>query len=85
MRLNTLHNLHFFLNLMADARVAIEQDRYEADDLIATYACQAHERGADVLIVSADKDLMQLIRPGVSMFDPASGTQGSAGARDEPT
>jgi queuine tRNA-ribosyltransferase len=28
MRLNTLHNLHFFLNLMADARVAIEQDRY---------------------------------------------------------
>ena len=63
--------------------IPIEQDRYEADDLIATYACQAHERGADVLIVSADKDLMQLIRPGVSMFDPASGTQGSAGAREE--
>ena len=28
MRLNTLHNLHFFLNLMKDARAAIEQDRY---------------------------------------------------------
>ena len=42
----------------------IEQDRYEADDLIATYARQARERGADVLIVSADKDLMQLIEPG---------------------
>lgn len=28
MRLNTLHNLHFFLNLMAEARTAIEQDRY---------------------------------------------------------
>jgi queuine tRNA-ribosyltransferase len=28
MRLNTLHNLHFFLNLMAEARAAIEQDRY---------------------------------------------------------
>ncbi|MGD1016941.1 MAG: DNA polymerase I [Roseiarcus sp.] len=51
----------------------IEQDRYEADDLIATYARQARERGADVLIVSADKDLMQLIGPGVAMFDPASG------------
>ena len=41
--------------------VPIEQDRYEADDLIATYACQARERGADVLIISADKDLMQLV------------------------
>jgi DNA polymerase-1 len=51
----------------------IEQDRYEADDLIATYATQAHARGADVLIVSADKDLMQLVGPGVAMFDPASG------------
>ncbi len=51
----------------------IEQDRYEADDLIATYARQSRERGADVLIVSADKDLMQLIEPGVAMFDPASG------------
>jgi DNA polymerase-1 len=51
----------------------IEQDRYEADDLIATYAKQARARGADVLIVSADKDLMQLIEPGVAMFDPASG------------
>ena len=53
--------------------VPIEQDRYEADDLIATYARQARARGADVLIVSADKDLMQLIRDGVAMYDPASG------------
>ena len=52
----------------------IEQDKYEADDLIATYARLARARGADVLIVSADKDLMQLIEPGVAMFDPASGT-----------
>ncbi len=51
----------------------VEQDRYEADDLIATYARQAREAGADVLIVSADKDLMQLIEPGVAMYDPASG------------
>jgi DNA polymerase-1 len=51
----------------------LEQDVYEADDLIATYARQAAEAGADVTIVSADKDLMQLVRPRVSMYDPASG------------
>src|SRR5471032_2751306 len=53
--------------------IPVEQDTYEADDLIATYARQARERGADVLIVSADKDLMQLVEPGVAMYDPASG------------
>ena len=63
--------------------IPVEQDIYEADDLIATYAKQARERGADVLIISADKDLMQLIGPGVAMFDPASGTAGNAGAREE--
>jgi DNA polymerase-1 len=51
----------------------VEQDVYEADDLIATYARQAREAGADVLIVSADKDLMQLVGPRVAMYDPASG------------
>ncbi len=61
----------------------IEQDRYEADDLIATYAKQARAKGADVLIVSADKDLMQLVGPGVIMYDPASGVAGAKGARDE--
>src|SRR5258705_3045575 len=47
----------------------IEQNGFEADDLIATYACQAVEQGADVTIVSSDKDLMQLIRPGIAMLD----------------
>jgi DNA polymerase-1 len=61
----------------------VEQDRFEADDLIATYARQARERGADVLIISADKDLMQLIGPGVAMYDPASGEAGAKGAREE--
>ena len=61
----------------------VEQDRYEADDLIATYAEQARERGADVLIISADKDLMQLVRDGVAMYDPASGERGAAGSREE--
>ncbi|MFM7084830.1 MAG: DNA polymerase I [Hyphomicrobium sp.] len=48
---------------------AIELEGYEADDLIATYARQAVAKGADVTIVSSDKDLMQLIRPGVTMLD----------------
>ncbi len=63
--------------------VPIEQDRYEADDLIATYASQARERGADVLIISADKDLMQLVGNGIAMYDPASGEAGAKGAREE--
>jgi DNA polymerase-1 len=48
----------------------IELAGYEADDLIATYARFAVERGEEVVIVSSDKDLMQLVRPGVRMFDP---------------
>ena len=61
----------------------VEQDGYEADDLIATYACAALRRGADVLIISADKDLMQLVGEGVAMYDPASGEAGAKGAREE--
>ncbi|MGH6928053.1 MAG: 5'-3' exonuclease, partial [Dongiaceae bacterium] len=49
---------------------AIEMDNYEADDLIATYSRLAKEAGADVTIVSSDKDLMQLINDRVKMFDP---------------
>src|SRR6201996_9505278 len=49
---------------------SIELGGYEADDLIATYARQAAERGEEVVVVSSDKDLMQLVRPGVRMFDP---------------
>jgi len=47
----------------------LEQGGYEADDIIATYAQQAAEAGADVTIVSSDKDLMQLVGPGVTMYD----------------
>ncbi len=52
-------NLHF-----------LDMEGYEADDLIATYAAQSLQKGYEVTIVSADKDLMQLIRPGVEFFDP---------------
>ena len=49
---------------------SIEMENYEADDLIATYARQAVEQGATVRIISSDKDLMQLIRPGIELYDP---------------
>lgn len=48
---------------------AIDMDGFEADDLIATYARQARERGAEVTIVSSDKDLMQLVDDSVVLFD----------------
>ncbi len=48
---------------------AIEQDNFEADDLIATYARQAVEAGATCRIVSSDKDLMQLVGNGVALYD----------------
>ena len=48
----------------------IEVPGYEADDIIATYAKMAEAENRDCLIVSSDKDLMQLVRGGVSMLDP---------------
>ncbi len=48
----------------------VELAGYEADDVIATYARLGAEAGIDVEIISADKDMMQLIRPGIGMFDP---------------
>jgi DNA polymerase-1 len=48
----------------------VEQPGFEADDMIATYARVFAEGGGRVTIVSSDKDLMQLIRPGVEMLDP---------------
>ena len=47
-----------------------EMLNYEADDLIATYVEQILKKGAKVTIISADKDLMQLVKPGVRLYDP---------------
>jgi DNA polymerase-1 len=49
---------------------ALEAPDWEADDLIAAYAKAATEAGGEAIIVSSDKDLMQLIGPGVVMLDP---------------
>ncbi len=47
----------------------LQMEGYEADDLIATYSELALKEGYEVTIVSADKDLMQLIRPNVEFYD----------------
>jgi DNA polymerase-1 len=62
-------------NLVREATEAfgvpsIELQDWEADDLIAAYAKAANDSGGQVTLVSSDKDLMQLIRPGVEMLDP---------------
>ncbi|MDB9957065.1 DNA polymerase I [Candidatus Pelagibacter sp.] len=49
---------------------SVDLPNYEADDLIATYAEQIIAKGAKVTIVSSDKDLMQLYRKDVRIFDP---------------
>lgn len=61
--------------LIREATVAfglpsIELEGYEADDLIATYAREAEAQGIETIVVSSDKDLMQLVREQVHMFDP---------------
>ena len=48
----------------------IEMINYEADDLIATYTEQILKKGAKVTIVSSDKDLMQLYKKDVRIYDP---------------
>ena len=49
---------------------SVELINYEADDLIATYTEQILEKGAKVTIVSSDKDLMQLYKKDVRLYDP---------------
>ena len=49
---------------------AVRQAGYEADDLIGTLAHQAEQAGFDVVIVTGDKDMFQLLTPHVRIYDP---------------
>jgi len=60
--------IHQIVDAYALPSLSIEG--FEADDIIATLTSRAKEKGWEVVIVSADKDLMQLIGPGVLMWDP---------------
>jgi DNA polymerase-1 len=48
---------------------SLEQEGYEADDLIGTIAKKAEQDGLEVVIVSGDKDLLQLVSPRVTVLD----------------
>lgn len=47
------------------------EEGFEADDVIATLARQARAAGFEVVIVASDKDLLQLVGPGTTVYDPA--------------
>jgi len=61
----------------------VEAERHEADDIIATYCRTSRERGYSVTVISADKDLMQLVCDTVRFYDSQSGTPGKPGYRPE--
>src|SRR5210317_2662326 len=48
----------------------VEMEGFEADDLIATYASLAQDMKKKVIIISSDKDLMQLVDDNIILFDP---------------
>src|ERR1700733_7605222 len=48
----------------------LEYDGFEADDVIGTLARRAEEQGLEVVIVSSDKDMLQLVGDHTSMFNP---------------
>jgi DNA polymerase I len=48
----------------------LEFDKYEADDVIGTIACREHPKPLEVVIVSSDKDMLQLVNKRVFMLNP---------------
>ena len=51
----------------------VELEGYEADDVIGTLAVKAEKAGLEPVIVSGDKDLYQLVGPGIRLFNPGRG------------
>ncbi|MCX4471094.1 DNA polymerase I [Micromonospora sp. NBC_01655] len=51
----------------------VEREGYEADDVIATLACQARDQGMSVLITSGDRDAFQLVDDNITVLYPRKG------------
>ncbi len=47
---------------------SFEMDGYEADDILATLACQAKEQGIEAIAVTGDTDILQIVSPGVNVL-----------------
>ncbi|MDF1479848.1 DNA polymerase I [Leifsonia sp. H3M29-4] len=56
--------------LKAMGVATITKEDFEADDILATLATQGHDQGFDVLVVSGDRDAIQMVRPGVTLLYP---------------
>jgi DNA polymerase I len=56
--------------VLAHRFLLLEQDDQEADDLIASASIAAVRKGCKVVIVSGDKDLLQLVSPDINLWDP---------------
>jgi DNA polymerase-1 len=54
----------------------VASDGFEADDVIGTLATKAAAQGVEVVIVSGDKDFMQLVKPGITVLNPWHGRPG---------
>jgi DNA polymerase-1 len=57
----------------------VEEPGVEADDVIATLACRAREKGWDVVVVTGDKDFAQLVDRKLSLYDPMAEATGRGG------
>ncbi|HEX9049002.1 MAG TPA: DNA polymerase I [Anaeromyxobacter sp.] len=57
----------------------VEEQGVEADDVIATLAARARERGWDVVVVTGDKDFAQLVDDKLSLYDPMAEASGRGG------
>ncbi len=63
--------------LVAQRIPLLELANFEADDVIATLAVRAVEAGVEAVVVSPDKDLLQLVRPGIRILNPYHGRPGA--------